>query len=63
MLTTDNTSLLTQRAAFVPCGYLDMQNYLNEHWNKGGAIINYAATLTMNASTLTSNTAAFVSET
>ena len=37
--------------------YLDMQNYLNEHCTKGGAINNYNGALTMNASTLTNNTA------
>ena len=62
MLTTDSTSLLTQRAVFMLWIYLDMQNYLNGHCTKGGAIANYGA-LTMNASTLTNNTALLVSET
>ena len=63
MLTTESTSLLTQRAVFMLWIYLDMQNYLNGHCTKGGAIYNNAGALTMNASTLMNNTAAQVSET
>jgi hypothetical protein len=38
-----------------------MQNYLNEHWNKGGAIYNIGGTLNINGCTFEGNTAGAVS--